>query len=318
MTSPLRQRLLLLRWWMRRLDRRQVRRWAYKLSRPASDLYVSGDGFRRLADHVYDGAHPRIAARRVKDGEVIFAPTSRVQRFFAQADPKIGAQYNLITHNADLPVDEAMTALISDRVLCWYAQNSTHAHPRVVPIPIGLENLHYYHAGIPDEFDQVRALVSARKSRILVNFAIQTNPQERQPAYEKASRTPTADCLSEWLAQQDYMRTLSEYKFVLSPPGNGLDAHRTWEAMYLGVVPIVKDSYAMRVFQGLGLPLWIVGDWDELLSISEGELESTYEERKKGFDCPALYMDYWRKLILGKDTTKVDSEAGSERREAQA
>jgi hypothetical protein len=114
------------------------------------------------------------------------------------------------------------------------------------------------------------------------------------------------------------MRTLSEYKFVLSPPGNGLDTHRTWEAMYLGVVPIVKDSSAMRYFQGLGLPLWIVTSWDEVVSVDERDLEGKYEDLKRGFDCPALFMDYWRRVILGKETSNLGSEAASARREIQA
>jgi hypothetical protein len=217
-----------------------------------------------------------------------------------------------------MPVDEAMTALISDKVLCWYAQNSASMHPQIVPIPIGLENLHHYHAGVPRDFDKLRDVRATKKARILVSFAIETNPVERHPAYVKASRAPTADCISEWLDQPAYMRTLAEYKFVLSPPGNGLDTHRTWEAMYLGVVPIVKDSSAMRHFKELGLPLWIVTSWDELLAVGEDDLETKYEELKSGFDCPALFMDYWRKVVLGQETSKVEGAAGNARREVQS
>ena len=39
-----------------------------------------------------------------------------------------------------------------------------------------------------------------------------------------------------------YLMTLGSHKFVLSPRGNGLDAHRTWEAMLVGAIPIVRAS----------------------------------------------------------------------------
>ena len=34
----------------------------------------------------------------------------------------------------------------------------------------------------------------------------------------------------------------TEYAFVISPHGGGYDCHRTWEALVLGCIPIVKTS----------------------------------------------------------------------------
>ena len=36
------------------------------------------------------------------------------------------------------------------------------------------------------------------------------------------------------------------HRFVLSPPGHGLDCHRTWEAILLGAIPIVVDCAYLR------------------------------------------------------------------------
>ena len=38
----------------------------------------------------------------------------------------------------------------------------------------------------------------------------------------------------------------AKYQYVLSPPGHGLDCHRTWEAMLLGAIPIVVDRSYRR------------------------------------------------------------------------
>ena len=36
--------------------------------------------------------------------------------------------------------------------------------------------------------------------------------------------------------------TTAQFAFVASPPGNGFDCHRTWEALILGCIVIVQNS----------------------------------------------------------------------------
>ncbi len=54
----------------------------------------------------------------------------------------------------------------------------------------------------------------------------------------------------------------SEYAFVISPHGNGVDCHRTWEALALGCVPIVRTSPLDALYEGL--PVLIVSNWCEV------------------------------------------------------
>lgn len=283
---------------LRRLNRARFWRWLYKRTRPASDPYISGDGFRQLAKHVYDETTRHFASEQVKSGDVVFAATHFVDQFLDEVAPRIAVDFILITHNSDFPADEARVARKTGNVWRWYAQNATCASPDVVPIPIGLENLHHYHAGIPKDFRRNARTRTNTKNRILCSFNIDTNPSERGEAYDVVSRLRFADVFEERQAQRDYLRRLGTYRFVLAPPGNGLDTHRTWEAMYLGVVPIVKDSVAMRSFWEAGLPIWIVNDWNELSSKSEADLQVLYDELRGRFGTPALLMDYWKKRVL--------------------
>jgi hypothetical protein len=298
MYAKIKSRLLLVRWHLARFNRAWLLKLLYKQTRPASDPFISGDGLRKLASHLYDETKRTIDPAQIRAGDVVFVSTDYARQYFRDIDPQTKAPYVLVTHNSDLPADESLVNLAGDNVAAWFAQNNSYSHPRVTPIPIGLENLHHYHAGIPRRFEAIGNSMAGRKNRILVAFAIGTNALERQPAFESAVHAPYADCLQVWLDQDAYAETLAGYKFVLSPPGNGLDAHRTWEAMYLGVVPIVKESVAMRYFAALGLPLWVVTSWDELRSMDEGDLEKKYEELAQGFRCPALYMDYWRDQVF--------------------
>jgi hypothetical protein len=44
------------------------------------------------------------------------------------------------------------------------------------------------------------------------------------------------------LRVEEYLFGMQQYKFVLSPVGNGEDTHRTWEALLAGSIPIVESS----------------------------------------------------------------------------
>ena len=52
--------------------------------------------------------------------------------------------------------------------------------------------------------------------------------------------------------QSIYYQQLSNSSvfFTLSPPGFGLDVHRTWEALYLGLIPIVWKSPLLKIYEG--------------------------------------------------------------------
>jgi hypothetical protein len=53
-----------------------------------------------------------------------------------------------------------------------------------------------------------------------------------------------------------------EYIFVVSPWGGGIDCHRTWEALALGCVPILRSSELDPMFKDL--PVLIVNSWSEV------------------------------------------------------
>ena len=47
------------------------------------------------------------------------------------------------------------------------------------------------------------------------------------------------------------MLEISKFKFVLSPPGAGIDCHRTWELLYLDCIPIVQSSTINELYDDL-------------------------------------------------------------------
>ena len=54
-----------------------------------------------------------------------------------------------------------------------------------------------------------------------------------------------------------------KYKWIISPHGNGLDCHRTYEAIALGCIPIVKTSTLDILYKDM--PIIIVDNWSQIL-----------------------------------------------------
>ena len=85
----------------------------------------------------------------------------------------------------------------------------------------------------------------------------------------------------------------SEYAFIASPHGNGIDCHRTWEALCLGCIVIVKTSPLDDLYDGL--PVLIVGEWSD---ICENLLLETIEKYKSmDFNYEKLTLNYWMNKI---------------------
>ena len=67
-----------------------------------------------------------------------------------------------------------------------------------------------------------------------------------------------------WMRRSKLWETKTRYAFSISPHGNGLDCHRTWEDMVLGCIVIVKTSTLDPLYDGL--PVVIIKDWSEITS----------------------------------------------------
>ena len=96
------------------------------------------------------------------------------------------------------------------------------------------------------------------------------------------------------LPWKEYITDLAKHKFCISPNGNGIDCHRTWECLYLGVIPIVVKSKPMNYFTDL--PILFVNDYD---NITENYLLEVYEKnfKNKKFNMKKLKIEYWQKKL---------------------
>ena len=93
-----------------------------------------------------------------------------------------------------------------------------------------------------------------------------------------------------------------EYAFVLSPFGNGMDCHRTWEALLCGCIPIVRSSVFNELFDGL--PVLIVDRWEDislcLLIDTVAQFKEKMDNNEYNYD--KLRLSYYTKMFVSKST----------------
>lgn len=225
--------------------------------------------------------------------------------------------------------------LNSDKLIAWFAPNIVLKHEKLVPLPLGNKwNWHSAsHHGEDDKKSIILQILTRLASNPENNFrhpktnllfvrmeaGTNDNPKHaptkghRRKALAAARKVLEGrnsthvlfdehayDCASkldnEARMFADYMFAMRQYKYVLSPPGNGPDTHRTWEALLMGSIPIVERS----AFEGLyaDLPVLVVDDWDTL---SFENLTIHYERFRNGvYNWDKLFAPYYFQQITSR------------------
>lgn len=276
--------------------------------------YVCGTRFQDLADAFYLESGAVKVHRNPHSFNtvpVFYCHTHLFNRAIARI-----ADFNekvvLITHNSDGCVRDSRTQTLRDvdadvnllpsNVVKWYAQNVDleEIPAKLVPIPIGLENRYCFDYDKAQMlFDTQKRLPIKKQPKMYVNFNINTNRAERIAALNACQQIGSACTIRLSQNGDDYQRYLDDIQShvaVISPPGNGLDCHRTWEALYLGVVPIMKRIPSI---DSMRLPILMISDWEvlktpEVLTMSIIYNSSILEDKE---EYTALSMSYWKDRI---------------------
>jgi hypothetical protein len=264
--------------------------------RPSSEPFLSGDTFRTLANHIYESETSTFSFEDLESGDIVFCQASMILDFNEEVLSKLEKDIVLILGNSDQNFDlELASKLNLERVTKIFAQNLSEKIEKFETLPIGLENAWRLDHGKPFTFKIQRLFRFSKRFKIMWTFS-PTNINERTQAAMALSRLELADEFSR-ISKSKHRFALSKYAFVASPPGNGLDCHRTWEAMYLRCIPIVKRSFMTDEYEKNGLPIWVVDSYDELSQYDEETLKSKYLELAPRFNSDLLWFNYWRELI---------------------
>jgi hypothetical protein len=200
--------------------------------------------------------------------------------FTALALPEIRRPFVLITTDGDVSVPSQLRPGTVDALLespwlaAWFTQNYDGTpHPKMHPWPIGLD-LHTP-AGDGDPGTIVDTLRRMRDKRtpageasraVLCDLGVSLCSGERRNVLATLRDCPHVTLVSERVSRAEIWSRYASHTFVLSAPGNGLDCHRTYEALYLGSIVIMKSSSLDPIFRGL--PVALVEEWREVLDVA--------------------------------------------------
>jgi len=258
--------------------------------------YLSGDTFRAFCDFIIDETNIPFNPDQVKNGDTIFVVNyyKFLDYFFKELHPHIKAKYILITHNYLLGtnINKYTKHLEDDNIAAWLGKNVIIDHPKAHPLPLGINNT-FYLRGNPNFWNTLRDKLPIKKDIFLyLNFALGHKRERRGPIRQKVYhifRNKKFCYKTKNKNFKKYMQEITRSKFILSPEGNGIDCHRTWEAVYVQSIPIVKSSKLDCLYTDL--PILIIDDWKQ---ITEAFLNKKYKEiQTKEYNMEKLFASYW-------------------------
>jgi hypothetical protein len=219
--------------------------------------FITGEKIQRSCDVFFGTSiddfnfNPNLGAREkwklIKDityewdnPETIFCYPHRL-REFRTIIHFFKSKFTLVTHNSDANItSEYRDILENPKLVCWKAQNVMFDHEKLLFLPIGIANSMWPHGNL-NILQEVVDLKIDKTSNVYFQFNVSTAPGERNRCKHELERKGLRFDNS-ILNFRDYLMKLAMYKYAICPPGNGIDSHRIWECVYLGVIPIVIRS----------------------------------------------------------------------------
>lgn len=241
------------------------------------------------------------ASMRFNGGDVVFCKIDEVLRFFERLR-LTRKRIILVTGEGDLTCDAFRQSFLPANVDHWFATNVTNPHPRVTALPLGLGSPKSATTLKTDEIAAARSAEVERDQWLYINFRTETNPMQRQAPYEHFEEIAS---FSDWVSFQrpsesgsneSFLQALVSHRFVLCPPGNGVDTHRMWEVLLAGAIPVVKRSQAMEPFSDL--PILFVDDFRE---VTKELLEKAATAIQIPKELPSVMKEsFWAEVIRSK------------------
>lgn len=274
------------------------------------------------------------AYREIRSGDVVWLKCCFLSQFCQEILPTLTKPVVLLISDGDESFPTECGSFFNiDQLLKnpWithiFAQNNVYlgTSNKVSHVPIGLD----FHTvayrgtsggwgekGSPHEQEAMLNCILSdlkptcqRKKRIFVDFQLADTMhgehkrylqfgEDRQSIFRQLLTTGLIDYGTQ-MRRSQLWQTKGAYAFSVSPHGNGLDCHRTWEDLVLGCIVIVKASALDKLYAGL--PVVIVKNWSEITS---NNLDKWLLKYGDAFTNPSyrekLTTHYWLKKIQKK------------------
>lgn len=159
--------------------------------------------------------------------------------------------YVLYIHNSDHSFNGDYKAILeSPKIKKVYSQNidfdsDTIIHDKLQILPIGIANSMWPHGNLEELYTVMKETYKNNKvNSVYVNINANTYDY-RKKILDKIIYKNNFNVSSN-KPYIEYLRELSSHRFSLCIRGNGLDTHRFWESLYLGVIPIIINNQTTK------------------------------------------------------------------------
>ena len=221
--------------------------------------------------------------------KIIFCKTDFVHNLFELLKDN-NFSHTLITHHSDYSIDETYYSKKPTCIKKWLCINPAIFNDTIIPLPLGVKTHkgaylepQYRSEWFSENVNNLRA--NEKSDAIFCNWNC-TN-KNRHGIIENLRHLNLS--INENQPFEQYIQSMSKCKFVISPPGNGIDCHRTWEALYVGSMPIVLKN---KIYDNwIDLPIMQVDDFCEITKHSLDDFS------KKIFNFEKLSLKYWKDLL---------------------
>ncbi len=175
----------------------------------------------------------------------IFLYTHILKPFVEYISPIIDVDYKLYLHNSDHSISQRdLNSLkLNTHFISVSSQNvNLPVQERLEFLPIGIANSMWPHGDISKLYLQMSKTYNMKKTKNLyININPNTFPYRKQ-VLEEFIKNGDFKYEMKNLDFENYLKELSEHRFCLCVRGNGIDTHRFWESIYLGVIPVIINN----------------------------------------------------------------------------
>jgi hypothetical protein len=246
----------------------------------------------------------RKIAPEIGNADIVHIKTDCLPLFLSEVLPHTGGPVVLVTGDSDYaPINDHLHLLDHPKIIHWFVQNCDWPgrHAKLTRIPIGVDNpkytkldkrlgfmlatlggrnrleLSFTRNDMGDQLclqqvrDELKTAFAQKETRAMCTFHFNQKfiPNfreipDRLLAYELLKDSPSCAFEKRRIPQVECWQMHDRFAFELSPHGKGLDCFRTWEALALGCVPIVKASSLDPLYEDEAFPVVIVQSFSEV------------------------------------------------------
>lgn len=216
--------------------------------------YLSGDYFSNLADYSFPEVSSKINQSKLINAKVLYIPSNLFDQVIEEYKERLKCK-TLLSGNSDFEFRNLRVDLPKSVERAFLQNSFISDNIRIFTLPIGIENLRHARNGFRSTM-KVSDYIS-KKNRILIGPFSPTSPIRKEIVKIFANSKGPWDVIENHMSPYEYPKIQSKYRYVLCPPGNGIDTHRLWETIYRGGIPIVLDDSWSRSLPP-SLPLRLV------------------------------------------------------------